>query len=258
MIQLLELASQNSQPLQLGKEVTPSPQDLAMLAEAMTEKFTLKVEQFESDLYLDGVIQKPWGNEYRIYGDYFYDLWKLTLLPGCSTSMHCHPRKETALLCLAGKGKVHFLEQSNLVSPGDCIYIRKGVFHSTENIGNSLLELVEVETPRNKFDLVRSSDKYGRQGKLYEQKNLEQNILDINHIEYVCQGKIRNTCLVKKFNFGLRSGMDIICRPTENLMFTISLSVKNALSQDIQVFPSEPHQDLVENSNFYFTISQNL
>ncbi len=258
MVQILELPAQNKQVLQIGKEVTPSIQDIDMLSQSMAENFELKGEQFELDLYLDGIIPKPWGHEYRIYADALYDIWKLKLLPGQSTSMHCHPRKETALLCLAGQGKVQIWEQSYLVEAGNCIHIRKGVFHATENIGDSPLELVEVETPRNKFDLVRANDKYGRRGKIYEQKNLDQKILDINYVKYNREGKIRTACIANKFNFGLRAGMDMIGRPTNDLMFTVSLGIKNALSHDIQVFSQNPDEDLVVTNDFYFTISQNL
>src|SRR5215813_15313447 len=85
----------------------------------VNEKFSLQAELFDSDSYLDRVIQKPWGYEYRIYADQFYDLWKLCILPEQSTSMHCHPRKETALLCLGGRGTMRFLEGVYEIEPLD-------------------------------------------------------------------------------------------------------------------------------------------
>src|SRR5436190_1563917 len=106
---------------------------------------TLKAEQFDADEYLDRIIEKPWGLEYRIYADNFYDFWMLSLLPGQGTSLHCHPRKETVLLCLSGQAKMQSLGNIYAVSHMDIIHIGKGVFHSTENIGDSPLELIEVE-----------------------------------------------------------------------------------------------------------------
>jgi mannose-6-phosphate isomerase-like protein (cupin superfamily) len=105
-------------------------------------KTSLRGERFESDLYLDNVIPKPWGLEFRVFADNLYDIWKLTLFPGMSTSMHCHPRKETALVCLGGTGCISFATESYAISAGTIAYIPKGVFHATENQGSSNLELL--------------------------------------------------------------------------------------------------------------------
>jgi hypothetical protein len=56
--------------------------------------------------YLNGFIEKPWGHEYRIYCDYLFDVWRLRLSQGETTSMHCHVRKDTVLLCL-GLGPIN-------------------------------------------------------------------------------------------------------------------------------------------------------
>src|SRR3954447_6527778 len=140
---------------------------------------SLQTEQFESDVhgYLDDVIPKPWGYEFRVYADDLYDVWKLCLRPAQSTSVHCHPRKETALLCLAGAGRMTFLDGERPVTRGDVAFIGKGVFHSTECSGPDDLHLVEVEVPRNKFDLVRLRDRYGRQGTQYETERQETDAL---------------------------------------------------------------------------------
>ena len=224
----------------------------------VNEKFSLQTELFDSDSYLDRVIQKPWGYEYRIYADQFYDLWKLSLLPGQSTSMHCHPRKETALLCLGGRGTMRFLEGVYEVEPLDCIYIGKGVFHSTENSGDIPLELVEVEVPRNKLDLVRLADKYGRSGKSYETKSLDYSMYVLQHGQLIPGSKMRRACLHNRYHFEVRAGMDILCRPIDNVLFIVPLSVNNAIEHQIQVFPAtsiEQQEILLE--EMYFVISKN-
>tara|TARA_R110000824_G_scaffold119818_1_gene274197 strand:+ start:11804 stop:12286 length:483 start_codon:yes stop_codon:yes gene_type:complete len=55
-----------------------------------------------------------------------------------------------------------------LLQPRHKIMIRKGLFHSTKAISKSGVSLFEVETPVDKFDLVRLKDSYGREGKPYE------------------------------------------------------------------------------------------
>lgn len=228
--------------------------EAAMLANNWKE---LETERFAKDLYLDEVIPKPWGLEFRVYCDTFFDVWKLTLLPGKSTSTHCHPRKETALLCLGGTGRISFLNQeSYLVSAGDAVFIPKGVFHNTENIGDSTLELVEVETPRNKFDLVRLSDRYGRSGTGYEQEVMNYELAEMRSLSYTADAKLRTSCHQKRFRFGVKGALELICRETPGLMFVVPLSLKSAFLHSIQVLKTvDPAQ--LDESAFYLTISQN-
>ncbi|VFR17560.1 GTP-binding protein Obg [plant metagenome] len=54
------------------------------------------------------------------------------------------------------------------LSAGSFVYIESGVFHRTQAAPHSHLDLIEVENPRNKFDLLRVGDEYGRTAKGYE------------------------------------------------------------------------------------------
>src|SRR5437016_11556768 len=123
-----------------------------------------------------------------------YDIWKSTLLPGMATSMHCHPRKDTALLCLSGTGRLSLVQASHLLATGDVAYLPKGVFHATENVGQTPLELVEVETPRNKLDLVRLTDRYGRAGASYEQESQQYQVVNLVALDTPGDAKLRPTC----------------------------------------------------------------
>lgn len=242
----------------IGRLITPSIHDLNLLAEARTKGLLLNFEQFRSNLYLDGLIAKPWGHEYRIYADSFYDVWKLDVFPGQSTSMHCHPRKETALLCLEGTAKFHTLNGAYEIQAMDFVHAQKGTFHSTENNGSSLLKLVEVETPRNKFDLIRAKDKYGRQEQ-YETQTLDHQLAGIHQSDLLGDAKIRTTGISNKYRFRVKAGMDIICCPNDGLIFVVCLSLKNAIAQNIQIFqPSTMPVSLLEQDKLYFTISHNL
>ena len=258
-----------SEKAELGKEaavlsssrirVALSTQDTSHFESAMltgTWK-ELETERFAQDLYLDEVSPKPWGLEFRVYCDTFFDVWKLTLLPGKSTSTHCHPRKETALLCLGGTGRISFLNQASYpVSAGDVVFIPKGVFHSTENIGDSTLDLVEVETPRNKFDLVRLSDRYGRSGTGYEQEVMDYELAGMRSLAYIAEAKLRTFCHQNRFRFGVKGALELICRETPGLMFVVPLSLKSAFLHSIQVLKTVDPAHLDE-SVFYLTISQN-
>jgi mannose-6-phosphate isomerase-like protein (cupin superfamily) len=236
---------------------SPSELDAALLVKALAGGTVLKSERFDDDTYLDGIVEKPWGHEYRIYADPFYDIWKLFLLPGQATSMHCHPRKETVLICLGGRARMHFVGRVLEVGASDVVHIRKGVFHCTENLGDEPVDLVEVEAPRNKLDLVRWEDKYGRQGRVYETTSLKHSVQDLARCWHAYEGKARRVCIHNRYRFAVRAGMDILCRKDAEIMFLVSLSVMNAFSQRIEVVrftPKRPvHLDL---DGYYFTIGR--
>ena len=117
--------------------------------------------------HLDLVIPKPWGEEYRVYDDVLLDAWLLELGAGRRTSEHCHARKETELLCLRGHGEVTGGDgRSRAIAPGAVVRIEQGAVHRTTAI--TALTLVEIETPRDKLDVVRLLDENGRAGRGYE------------------------------------------------------------------------------------------
>lgn len=110
--------------------------------------------------WLGKVVPKPWGEEVEIYRSGTVSIWRLTLNPGCETSMHCHPRKDTVLVVEAGDCIVETLGGFREVKAGEMVHLQRGAFHRTRTNGGAML--VEVESPANKRDLVRLNDKYGR------------------------------------------------------------------------------------------------
>jgi len=87
-----------------------------------------------------------------------------------NTSMHCHPQKDTSLVCLDAQVSCNTLNNTNELKPLEGIFLNKKVFHQTQSISKSGSWILEIETPVNKFDLLRINDTYGRQGKEYENK----------------------------------------------------------------------------------------
>lgn len=158
---------------------------------------------------------------------------------------------------MGGTGRISFLNQASyLVSAGDVVFIPKGVFHNTENIGDSTLDLVEVETPRNKFDLVRLRDRYGRSGTGYEQEVMDYELAEMRPLAYIAEAKMRTFCHQNRFRFGVKGALELICRETPGLMFVVPLNLKSAFLHSIQVLKTVDPAHLDE-SVFYLTISQN-
>jgi len=243
---------------QLGEKrmIAPSIDDINLFNLQMTIDKPLTAET-DSDNHLDLVIDKPWGYEYRIYADNFYDIWKLVIFPGHATSMHCHPRKETVLLCLSGQGDVRVLNDTLKIAEHELAHIKKGVFHLTENVGDENLVLIEIETPRNKLDLVRASDQYGRKGTAYETKNRVVHLPEMLINDDVCGAKLRTNDISGTYTFGVECGKDIIEQKKELLLFAVSLDLTHAFKHDIHVLAAESLSDTtLSSTQFYFTVAE--
>ena len=131
--------------------------------------------------YSNVIVIKPWGSESLIYQNADVGIWHLSINAEHSTSLHAHPSKRTGLIVCAGIAQVFFLNGSHILTAGDKINIRNGVFHRTLAKEYNL-ELIEVETPNLKHDLIRLEDGYGRSGQPYEGK--EHHINKENQINW--------------------------------------------------------------------------
>ena len=95
----------------------------------------------------------------------------LNIKKNASTSMHCHPNKNTGLIVLNGEIELSFLRNSIRLSALKKISIFRSRFHSSKAVSDDGAILLEIETPVDKKDLVRLYDEYGRENKGYEGKN---------------------------------------------------------------------------------------
>lgn len=120
------------------------------------------------NIYKDVIVNKPWGYEYLIYENDNVGIWWLEISPQSKTSLHCHPDKKTGLILLQGNAKIQFLSSVTYLNGFDKVLIREGFFHSTENLTINPISVIEVETPKNKENLVRLEDAYGRKLTHYE------------------------------------------------------------------------------------------
>jgi mannose-6-phosphate isomerase-like protein (cupin superfamily) len=114
------------------------------------------------------IIKKPWGYEYSIYEDDNFCIWFLHINENESTSMHCHPNKTTKLVLLDGIAKISFLSNEKIIKGLDFVSFDKREFHSTRSMSQNGIYLFEVESSNDKDDLVRLTDKYGRESQHYE------------------------------------------------------------------------------------------
>jgi len=116
----------------------------------------------------NAVVKKPWGYEYLVFQNDQVALWYLRILSGEATSLHCHPKKKTGLILLAGEAEISFLNHSTPFRAPSKLMIRPGLFHSTKALSADGIHLLEIENPVDKEDLVRFEDGYGREKTPYE------------------------------------------------------------------------------------------
>ena len=124
--------------------------------------------------YSDVVVNKPWGHEYLVYENDHVGLWFLHIKDRQKTSMHCHPQKNTGLVLLKGGATTSFLNDSVEMEGLRKLMIRRGLFHSTMGVGKDGANIFEIEAPKDKADLVRLEDTYGRKGLPYENSKHEK------------------------------------------------------------------------------------
>lgn len=160
------------------KKIKPSPLDIKYLALCPYLATPIIGVDFSRAL-----VHKPWGKEYLMYGNNESEVWGLFIRNQRSTSMHCHPQKQTTLMILSGRALFSTLNESWELLPMDAMVIDAGVFHSTQCIAKEGLRILEFEAPPMKHDLVRLEDKYGRTQRGYE--GIESMTVDTKYIRFV-------------------------------------------------------------------------
>jgi len=136
--------------------------------------------------YKNKVVLKPWGYEYLVFENTHVAVWFLHIKNGHSTSMHCHPLKKTSLIILSGKALCNTFEHRYYLEGIGAIILDKAVFHSTKALSSNGINVLEVESPPNKTDLVRLEDEYGRESCGYEglTEMRTENLKEFNYFNF--------------------------------------------------------------------------
>jgi mannose-6-phosphate isomerase-like protein (cupin superfamily) len=232
------------------------PQDAAAITRLAYARVRRERPGSAEHRYLDDLIRKPWGCEFRVYDDALIDVWMLKLRAGTRTSMHCHARKDTFLLCVSGQGAVVTGSARHIpVHPGSVLQIEQGASHCSHALTG--MTLIEIETPRDKFDLVRLEDDHGRRRTGYEGA-AHTGWLD-PPLEPVTGGppkaRVRPRCVSGSHRFALELGVAVQQNP-EPFAFAISLDPLGVLRRDIAISALGDLGDIVA-EHTYLTIRNN-
>ncbi|MCF7687623.1 MAG: hypothetical protein K9M98_04335 [Cephaloticoccus sp.] len=146
------------------KRIYPNSSDFENLSRLRTE-VAPAANNFD---YSQVVVRKPWGYEYLWHQSAAVAVWMLHLTAGAGTSMHCHARKRTSLIVMAGAVECSTFDDRHRLGPGQAVVLEPCVFHTTLAVADGGAVVMEVETPPLKGDLMRFRDNFGRAGKGYE------------------------------------------------------------------------------------------
>jgi mannose-6-phosphate isomerase-like protein (cupin superfamily) len=241
-----------SAPLALQRVVRCLPADLEA-----TEKTRDRVRGAPSsgDLsYLDRLIRKPWGSEFRVYEDPLTDVWCLHIRSQHRTSLHCHPRKLTAQLCMEGNGTLTTLTGVQYaLTPGVVLQIQPGAYHRVAASSTTGLRLIEVERPKDKFDLLRIEDDYRDVTEPYEgEQHAPLGLIEHGRMDAVPlalqplvelplganrHARLRAQCSSGRYGFAVETGADV--RATRSLVFAVALEPHATTPSGITVLGPE-------------------
>jgi len=109
-------------------------------------------------------VHRPWGwYEVIDIGDRF-QVKRIAVHPGGLLSLQKHRHRAEHWVVVRGMPRVTVGDQVSVVNPNEHVYIPIGAVHRLENPGDSLVELVEVQTGGylGEDDIVRLEDMYNR------------------------------------------------------------------------------------------------
>lgn len=147
-------------------------------------------DEIDTFNYKGLVVNKPWGYEYLLYETPNVAAWILRINQGHSTSMHCHPKKTSAIIVLSGSVICANLEGWIERRAGECLIIDEAVFHSTRPTSEGGALVMELESPPNKTDLIRLADEYNREALGYEgEAHMSRETLDYEYVDFYGLGE---------------------------------------------------------------------
>jgi len=107
---------------------------------------------------------RPWGKYDSIDRGAKYQVKRIMVNPGAKLSVQMHHHRSEHWVVVNGIAKVTNGDDVFILSENESTYIPAGTIHALENHGETILELIEVQTGTyfGEDDIVRFEDRYGR------------------------------------------------------------------------------------------------
>lgn len=109
-------------------------------------------------------VYRPWGKAESLAQGARHQVKHLTVLPGQKLSVQKHQHRAEHWIVVAGTAVASIDGIQTVLTENQSIYVPLGAIHSLENPGDTLLELIEVQSGLylGEDDIVRFADRYGR------------------------------------------------------------------------------------------------
>ncbi len=110
---------------------------------------------------------RPWGSYTILETGGFYQIKRLSILPGRILSYQMHYHRSEHWIAVSGTGLLILDGEEVIFSAGESVFIPAGHKHRLKNPGKLLLEVIEVQSGAylGEDDIVRYEDEYDRMGK---------------------------------------------------------------------------------------------
>jgi mannose-6-phosphate isomerase-like protein (cupin superfamily) len=208
--------------------------------------------------YLDRRIRKVWGGEERVYDDALSEARLLEIGPLKRTSMHAHLRKSTTLVCEHGSGYLRTLGGTEIaLEPGSAVVIMPGALHCSSS--QTGMRLVEFESPKDKFDLVRFEDPTRAVGMGYEREDEAEAAGEESEPLVAVEGgppmaRLRRSGAGGAVRFGLRTGAQLKTDPG-TLRAAVAVQMTTVLRREFDVLGPDSVAAAADDDT-YLTIEQ--
>ncbi|MCY4349689.1 MAG: mannose-1-phosphate guanylyltransferase/mannose-6-phosphate isomerase [Thiotrichales bacterium] len=109
-------------------------------------------------------VHRPWGSYDSVHEADGFKIKLITIQPSQKLSLQAHRHRAEHWIVVRGTAQVTCDGETFLVHENQSTFIPKGARHRLENPGETLLELIEVQTGHylEEDDIVRFEDAYGR------------------------------------------------------------------------------------------------
>ena len=109
-------------------------------------------------------VERPWGSFESVDRGERFQVKRITVKPGAALSLQYHQHRAEHWIVVNGTARVTCDDSVFTLSANESTYIPCGAVHRLENLGEELLELIEVQSGSylGEDDIVRLEDNYGR------------------------------------------------------------------------------------------------
>jgi len=240
-------------------KLLPTEKDIKLVENLSVRKVKNNHSNFEKI-----VISKPWGAEYLCGRNKNFEIWELYINPRSSTSLHCHPEKDTLNIILEGRAAVESIKKKEIISAGECRLIKAGAIHRTANISSkNSLRLLEIESPPNKYNLIRVNDNYGRESKGYTSENVKNYLNNGIKIKHCLQKENKKNslhCKIYPFIFKekMKNNNDVqifeVCLTLLNFDANKKRFLDNLKSHNIKNIIIVEGSTAINNNKFFYNL----